>query len=112
LGRASWWQFEQLFQLLTPLLLLPLKLQQLLLLVLFQQLLEPLSRLPLPHFSFFFPPLLLLLLLQLLLLLPLMLFFFLLLPLWQILGFVVYLSVDTLVEVLLLAGGRTCAMLE
>jgi len=62
--------------------LLPLEFQQLLLQVLFQQLLEPLSLLPPPLFSFFFfPPQLLLLLLQLLLWLPLALFLLLLPPL-------------------------------
>jgi hypothetical protein len=51
-----WWLFEQLFQLLTPQLLLPLKLQQLLLPALLQLLLEPLSLLPPPLFFFFFLP--------------------------------------------------------
>jgi hypothetical protein len=68
LAWASWWLFEQLLQLLTPLLLLPLKLQQLLLPTLLQLLLEPLFLLPpLLSFFFFFP--------------SLMLFFFLLPPL-------------------------------
>jgi hypothetical protein len=51
-----WWLFEQLFQLLTPQLLLPLKLQQLLLPALLQLLLEPLSLLPSLLFFFFFLP--------------------------------------------------------
>jgi hypothetical protein len=54
LAWASWWLFEQLLQLLTPLLLLPLKLQQLLLPTLLQLLLEPLFLLPPLLFFFFF----------------------------------------------------------